>query len=64
QIAREAGTFTMSNVIRSITAKMVRRHPHVFGNVEISDVEDLYRVWNEVKKQERLDKQRALGNGG
>ncbi|CAN5766245.1 hypothetical protein BH23CHL2_BH23CHL2_23220 [soil metagenome] len=56
QIGRESGQFTMSDVIRSISAKILRRHPHVFGDVEIESVEDLYRIWNDVKKRERAEK--------
>jgi uncharacterized protein YabN with tetrapyrrole methylase and pyrophosphatase domain len=38
---------------------MIRRHPHVFGDVEISSIEDLYAIWREVKDGERAAKMEA-----
>ena len=55
QIAREAGTFTASDVVGAISAKMVRRHPHVFGDREIDTFEDLYSMWDEIKSQEKAN---------
>ena len=55
-IARRTGTFTIEDVIASVTEKMVRRHPHVFGTVEAEDSEAVLRNWEELKKQERADK--------
>jgi NTP pyrophosphatase (non-canonical NTP hydrolase) len=59
QIAREAGRFGAEDVLRAISAKMIRRHPHVFGDVEISSIEDLYAIWREVKDGERAAKMEA-----
>lgn len=53
QIARESGIYTTADVVRAISAKMVRRHPHVFGDVEIGSVEELYEMWDEIKSQEK-----------
>jgi ATP diphosphatase len=50
RMAEEAGTFSLSDVITAICDKMVRRHPHVFGNGEASP------GWEQIKAQERADK--------
>lgn len=53
QIGIEAGHFRMDDVLSSINAKLVRRHPHVFAGVEAQTPEDVLAVWNKVKAQER-----------
>jgi tetrapyrrole methylase family protein/MazG family protein len=55
QIGVEAGHFSIEDVLRSINAKLVRRHPHVFAGVEATSPEDVLAVWNSVKHQERAD---------
>lgn len=51
-IAAETGRFTMQDVIDGLTDKLVRRHPHVFGDAEASDAAAVSRLWAEVKRQE------------
>lgn len=53
QIGTESGHFRIEDVLASINAKLVRRHPHVFAGVEASSPEDVLAVWNSVKRQER-----------
>jgi tetrapyrrole methylase family protein/MazG family protein len=53
QFAAEAGTFDLSDVYRSITAKIVRRHPHVFAGVEVDGVEGVVANWESIKADER-----------
>lgn len=53
QIGEDDGYFSINDVIESITAKMIRRHPHVFGSVEVDGVEDVLSNWNEIKSQEK-----------
>lgn len=53
QIAAEEGRFTMGDVVQGVSEKMIRRHPHVFGDVKVSSVEEGLRLWNAVKKQEK-----------
>ena len=55
-IARRAGEFTIEDVIGSVTDKMIRRHPHVFGTVEAETSEAVLRNWEELKRQERAAK--------
>ena len=56
QIASEQGNFTIEDVIDGICRKMVRRHPHVFGNVKIHSVEEGTALWNQIKMQEKREK--------
>ncbi len=52
-IAREAGRFDISDVISGIHAKMVRRHPHVFGNVKAATSEQVLKNWTQLKAKEK-----------
>ena len=53
QIAAEAGEFEMNDVIKSISAKLINRHPHVFGSVKVKDADEVLVNWEELKKEER-----------
>ncbi|ADJ25381.1 MazG family protein [Dehalogenimonas lykanthroporepellens BL-DC-9] len=53
RIAAEAGDFTIEDVISGIVTKLVRRHPHVFGDREAADSETVLRHWEDIKKEER-----------
>src|SRR5919202_1437219 len=53
QVARERGEFTIDEVTDSIHSKMVRRHPHVFGDVTVRDNEELLRNWEAMKAEEK-----------
>ena len=53
QIASEEGEFGMADVVAGIHAKIVRRHPHVFGDVEIADVDGVLSNWERLKAAER-----------
>ena len=56
QIAAEQGAFTIDDVIDGISRKMIRRHPHVFGDVKVSTPEESLALWNEIKKREKAEK--------
>ena len=56
QIARETGRFTVSDVIREIHDKMIRRHPHVFGETRAKDSAEVLRNWEQIKSEERRSK--------
>jgi tetrapyrrole methylase family protein/MazG family protein len=56
QIAQEAGRFDITDVIREIYEKMIRRHPHVFGTKRAKDAAAVLRNWEIIKKQERQSK--------
>lgn len=53
QLASEAGQFTLEDVAQSISAKLVRRHPHVFGDVRVTDVAEVKANWAEIKAVEK-----------
>jgi len=59
QIASESGDFTMADVISGIQDKIVRRHPHVFGGLEVKDVDQVLHHWEHLKEGER-----ELAGGG
>lgn len=54
-IGEENGTFGLDDVARDISAKMIRRHPHVFADVKVSGTEDVLRNWDEIKRAEKGD---------
>ena len=56
QVARESGHFEIEDVARAISDKLVRRHPHVFGDVEAKDSEEVLANWEQIKQEERQKK--------
>ena len=52
QIAADAGTFTIDDVCRTVNEKIVRRHPHVFGEVQAGDANEVLDLWDQVKMAE------------
>ncbi len=59
QFAAEEGSFDLTDVYRSIGAKIVRRHPHVFGTVEVDGVEQVLSNWETIKADERAERGKA-----
>ena len=55
-IAEEQGRFTMSDVARTVHDKLVSRHPHVFGDVEVSSSSDVESNWEAIKKAEKPER--------
>ena len=53
QLARERGAFDFDAVARHIADKLVRRHPHVFGNVKVKDVDEVWANWEKIKAAEK-----------
>lgn len=51
-IAEEAGTFALPDVIDAITEKLIRRHPHIFGDTKVKDAEEVKQNWEAIKLQE------------
>lgn len=64
QIAAEEGRFTASDVIREIHEKMVRRHPHVFGEKRARDAAEVLKNWEQIKAEERRAKGQKKSAGG
>ncbi|HWO94955.1 MAG TPA: nucleoside triphosphate pyrophosphohydrolase [Bacillus sp. (in: firmicutes)] len=63
QIGEDEGMFTISDVIRTLSEKMVRRHPHVFGDVKAEDAEQVIANWNEIKQAEKGKQEVSLMEG-
>ena len=59
QLAAAAGVFDLTDVQAAISAKIVRRHPHVFGDAEARTASDVNRQWERIKADERADADRA-----
>ncbi|MCD6023507.1 MAG: MazG family protein [Fibrobacteria bacterium] len=55
EVAREAGTFDIDGVIQDISEKLVRRHPHVFGEAKADDADAVVAQWDQIKKAEKGD---------
>jgi uncharacterized protein YabN with tetrapyrrole methylase and pyrophosphatase domain len=52
-LGRERGAFDFERVARRITDKLIRRHPHVFGNVRVKDVDQVWANWEKIKRAEK-----------
>ena len=55
QLAAEAGVFDLTDVEETISRKIVRRHPHVFGDAKVATASDVNRQWEQIKRAERED---------
>ncbi|HEY7677944.1 MAG TPA: nucleoside triphosphate pyrophosphohydrolase [Candidatus Methylomirabilis sp.] len=53
QLAREAGEFTIAEVLQAIVEKLVRRHPHVFGDASATSAQEVLHRWEAIKRAER-----------
>jgi tetrapyrrole methylase family protein/MazG family protein len=61
QIANEEGQFNINQVVQGIYSKIIRRHPHVFGDVEVEDVDGVLANWEKLKEKERGKKKDGKG---
>lgn len=61
-IATQVGDFTLADVARSVTEKMVRRHPHVFGETVVADADEVHRNWERIKAAEKTAGSESTGN--
>ncbi len=61
QMAKEAKHFDFQDVVQSVSEKMVRRHPHVFGDMSIKDAEAQIISWERLKAEERAEKAAKTG---
>jgi tetrapyrrole methylase family protein/MazG family protein len=62
-IAEEAGDFDMADVVRTLCNKLVRRHPHVFGDLQISDSDAQVENWERIKKAEKGEERSSALSG-
>lgn len=56
RLAEEQGSFAFGDVVRAITAKLIRRHPHVFGDARDLSPEEVKRLWDRIKQEERAER--------
>ena len=56
-MAEEEGLFTFDDIAKTVSEKMLRRHPHVFGDMKYASEEELREAWNEIKKEEKAGKE-------
>jgi tetrapyrrole methylase family protein/MazG family protein len=59
QIARETKRFDLQDVARTISEKLLRRHPHVFGDTTVDDADGVVRQWEEIKREESTGRKRT-----
>lgn len=57
-IKEEEGEFTIDDVAKKVSEKLIRRHPHIFADVEVEGTKDVVRNWDEIKKKEKEHKGR------
>lgn len=62
QIASEAGGFTLADVAQGISEKLIRRHPHVFSDVEVANVDEVKANWEQIKSIEKGNPTPSLSN--
>jgi tetrapyrrole methylase family protein/MazG family protein len=62
-IAEERGAFTIDDVLTTLANKLIRRHPHVFGDQEIKDSEAQIANWEKIKKEEKGEERRSALSG-
>jgi len=60
RMAEETGAFSLQEVIDEATEKLVRRHPHIFGDVQAADAGAAVLAWESIKKQEKKDRDSVL----
>ncbi len=56
QVAKDEGSFTIDDVVQGICEKMVRRHPHVFGDAKVNGASGVVRQWDQIKSSEKNNK--------
>ncbi len=64
QIANEEGEFNVNDVVKGVYDKIIRRHPHVFGDVKVGGVDGVLTNWEKLKEAERKEKREKEGEKG
>lgn len=62
QIGEDAGYFALEDILQAVGSKMIRRHPHVFGDENVVNSEEVLKNWQEIKKQEKPQSESLLHN--
>jgi ATP diphosphatase len=64
RMAEEQGAFAFPDVVEGITRKLIRRHPHVFGDARALPVEEVNRLWDRIKQEEKAERRQARERAG
>jgi ATP diphosphatase len=64
RMAQEQGSFAFPDVVEAITTKLIRRHPHVFGDARDLSPAEVKALWGQIKAQEKADKAQARAEAG
>lgn len=56
EMGEESGSFSLNNIMAEVREKMIRRHPHIFGDIKVNSVEEVKDNWQQIKRKERLEK--------
>ncbi|WP_432353762.1 nucleoside triphosphate pyrophosphohydrolase [Sporosarcina sp. A2] len=60
QIGEDDGYFTIEDILQAVGDKMIRRHPHVFGETDVADAEEVMKNWQDIKSEEKPKKESLL----
>ena len=60
-ISEEAGDFKLPDIMKDVTEKMIRRHPHVFGNTSVKNIDEIKNNWDDIKRN--VEKRNENGRG-
>ncbi|MBS0620395.1 MAG: MazG family protein [Verrucomicrobia bacterium] len=63
KLAEKEGNFSIRDILTTIREKLIRRHPHVFGDVKVDGVDDIVKNWEKIKKQEKGEKKESALDG-
>lgn len=63
QIGEDEGYFSLEDVLQRVSAKMIHRHPHVFGDVEVENIEDVLHNWQKLKAEEKSNQKKGILDG-
>jgi len=63
RMAEECGLFSMQNVVETVSEKLIRRHPHVFGDISVRDAAEVLLNWDAIKKREKTVKPKSVLEG-
>jgi len=58
QIAQEKKEFDLAGIISTLNKKLIRRHPHIFGNYKVKNTKDIIEMWDKIKAKEKSDKKK------
>ncbi len=64
KVAKKEGRFSIEDILDAVSEKLIRRHPHVFGDLKVEDVEQVLHHWEKIKKGEKAHEERKSALDG